>query len=134
MTTAAQYCRRAADTIAERDPIYGGPTEAGFRIALLWNALLELFPPPLDADDVMRMLLAMKIVRSGTENDRIDAIGYAACLAEAAGGLGDDEPPSKVQFTSPPKVECNQLSPCRYPQCIAEDICNEWCGDERSES
>ena len=83
MTTAAEFLEKAAKTIKARDPVYGGSTEAGFRIGLYWNVYLELNPPPLSASQVMQMLLLMKIARSTTENDLIDAIGYAALTAEA---------------------------------------------------
>ena len=83
MTTAAEFLEKAAETIKVRDPVYGGSTEAGFRIGLFWNVYLELNPPPLSPFQVMQMLLLMKIARSTSENDLIDAIGYAACTAEA---------------------------------------------------
>ena len=90
MTTAVEFLEKAAETIRARDPIYGGSTDAGFRIALYWNVYLELNPPPLSASQVMQMLLLMKIARSTTENDLIDAIGYAALTAEAEGNEGWD--------------------------------------------
>ena len=84
MTTALEFLEKVAETIKARDPIYGGSTDAGFRIALYWNVYLELNPSPLSSSQVMQMLQLMKIARSSTENDLIDAIGYAALAAEAA--------------------------------------------------
>ena len=119
MTTALEFLEKVAETIKARDPIYGGSTDAGFRIALYWNVYLELNPPPLSASQVMQMLLLMKIARSSTENDLIDAIGYAACTAEAK----DAERQSFEEWS------------CDYPECadcycLAPEACS-WSEDKR---
>lgn len=83
MTTAAEYLEKASAVIkSRREGDYGDPAGPAVRIALLWNAYLEFAPRPLCAHQVHQMLLLMKIARSDSENDLIDAIGYAACVAE----------------------------------------------------
>lgn len=113
----------AGETISDRDGTYGDATETGYRIALMWNAYLELNKPPLGPVEVMRMLELMKIVRSNTENDLIGAVGYAALAANAA-------QPQVDSLSSPPKVNFELEPPEWWEQ--DEDCDCKWCEQARA--
>ena len=70
--------------------IHGEPQDCFDRIAILWNAWLQVGKPgELTATDVAVMLVLMKIGRLANDpslaDSWIDLAGYAACGGEIAG-------------------------------------------------
>lgn len=97
---AHEACERVAHLVhVERETTHGEKRPNFSRIATLWNAYLEVRRDPaarLGAEDVGHMMVLLKIARAhlGAFNpdDYIDAIGYAACVAEIA--MADNAAPS----------------------------------------
>jgi hypothetical protein len=90
---AVEICTKAAELVGgDRDRQHGEKRANFERIAVLWNAYLEIrrdYGKPLTAVDVGQMMALMKQARmqSGALNpdDFVDAAGYIGCAGEIAG-------------------------------------------------
>lgn len=83
--------QHAAEAVQMRNARYGEPEDNFARIAILWNAWLEIRREPaasLTSADVAIMLAQMKHARLANDithiDSWIDGAGYMACGAECA--------------------------------------------------
>lgn len=89
---ASDIAVRAADLVGgDRERQHGSKADNFHRIAMMWNAYLQIRrhpAAPLDAVDVGHLMAIMKVARtqsgSKNEDDWVDALGYIACAAEVA--------------------------------------------------
>jgi hypothetical protein len=94
--TATDIANSAANLVGgDRDRQHGAKADNFDRIAVMWNAWLDIRTDPsarLTGHDVGMMMSVMKLARtqSGAHNvdDYIDACGYAACAGEIASDGG----------------------------------------------
>lgn len=90
-TKASDFIADAASKVAgDRENTHGDKLKNFENIAALWDAYLLIrdggHEAPITADDVGAMMQLMKLARMHTgsynQDDDLDNIGYAACLAE----------------------------------------------------
>jgi len=87
---AKEFLEKAAALVSnDRNASHGDLVECHKAIAAVWNGILEAsgkLDTPLDASDVARLMIGLKIARSyqGSFNadDMIDAAGYSACAGQ----------------------------------------------------
>ena len=90
-STATILEEAAAVTSGDRQQTYGAPAASHRSIAALWNVYLagRRNPVgPIDAADVARMMILVKLARDAYSPQRdnlVDIAGYARCLEQIMG-------------------------------------------------
>jgi hypothetical protein len=86
-------------TAGPRERDYDHPLPNHLRIARLWNAYFACRKEPtaeLDAEDVARMMILLKIARdvfTPKRDSLVDIVGYARCLERIRERLSELVPP-----------------------------------------
>lgn len=92
--TDTEILDEAEQVVYDRPDTHGEPEDSFSRIARLWNSYLisdEFYDPNIDEEDVVNMMILLKVARNSEghyhEDNYVDIAGYA----ENGARIGSDE-------------------------------------------